>query len=169
MIKQKKFSPPQIYVALSWMTSLDSLYLIGKSDQKVIKVDNSAFQEYSFMRQNCQFHRVKDRGAITDDSLLATLFNVIFLSPNVGGLFCWCQHYFLQKISFFLVKIVSLLKAIVWGLRWRLFSSAFTFCKAKATIFENISFTDYVSGIQLLHCSKLFICRKNDLPTWRNR
>ena len=70
------------------MTSLDSLYLIGKSDQKVIKVDNSAFQEYSFMRQNCRFHRVKDRGAITDDSLLATLFNVIFLSPNAGGLFC---------------------------------------------------------------------------------
>ena len=66
-------------------------------------------------------------------------------------------------------KIVPLLKAIVWQLCCRYFSSAFSFCKV--TINENISFTDYASGIQLPDCSKLAINQENDndnFLTWHH-
>ena len=47
----------------------------------------------------------------------------------------------------FLTKILPLLKAIVRELCYRCFSPAFSFCKIKVTNNENISFTDYVSGL----------------------
>ena len=57
-------------------------------------------------------------------------------------------------------KLVPLLKAIVWELCYRFFSSVFSFCKTKS--FLNVSFTDYASGIRVPNCSKLAINRKND-------
>ena len=88
--------------------------------------------------------------------------------------FCWCQHLFCKKSAFFLAKMVSLLKAIVWELCKRVFSSVFTFCKIKVTANENVSFAGYSSEIQLLDCSKLAINWgkkqwRHNLLTWCRR
>ena len=55
-----------------------------------------------------------------------------------------------------LLKIVPLLKEIVWELCRRFFSSVFSFW------LKGYHFTDYVSGIRLPDFSKLAIHRKND-------
>ena len=54
-------------------------------------------------------------------------------------------------------------KAIVLEMSWRLFSSIFSFCKIRqeATVYENLRFTDYASGIRLPDCSELAINLKN--------
>ena len=69
---------------------------------------------------------------------------------------------FFAKDQHFLVKIVPLLKAIVWDRCWKFFSFVFSFCKIKGNDNENISFTDYVSRIRLPDCSKLAINQKSD-------
>ena len=50
----------------------------------------------------------------------------------------------------------------------RFFNSVFTFCKIKGGSYENLSFTDYASGIQLPDCSILAMNRKidNEVTNW---
>ena len=73
---------------------------------------------------------------------------------------------FFAKSHYFLAKIVPLLKAIVWK-QFVLFSD---FVRKKVTVNENVSFTDYASGIRLPDCFKLAINWKNDndIPTGRH-
>ena len=47
---------------------------------------------------------------------------------------------FLAKNSIFLAEIVPLLKAIVWELCWRFFSSVFSFCKIKGYYYWKYKF-----------------------------
>ena len=54
---------------------------------------------------------------------------------------------------------MPLLKSIVWELFWRFFSFFLNF---KVTIIENVSFTDYASGMRLSDCSRLAINWKNN-------
>ena len=60
---------------------------------------------------------------------------------------------FFAKSQYFLAKIVPLLKVIVWK-QFVLFSD---FVRKKVTVNENVSFTDYASGIRLPDCFKLAI------------
>lgn len=46
LIKQRSFNPGQMYVALSRLTSLKGLHLIGKYSPSVFKENNQAAIEY---------------------------------------------------------------------------------------------------------------------------
>ena len=50
--KQKSFNEGQMYVALSRVTSIDNLFLIGKYNCNVFKVNESAVAEYNRLREN---------------------------------------------------------------------------------------------------------------------
>ena len=47
-------------------------------------------------------------------------------------------------------------------MRYRVFSSIFSFCKVKGCHWKKLSFTDYTSGIRFPDCRKLAIDRKNE-------
>ena len=85
---------------------------------------------------------------------------------------CWSWNFSLKsklKNWGFLVKIVSLLKAIVCEQCWRFFVSVLIFARQKATIIENVTFSNYSSGIRIPGCSKLAINHKyhNGVTTYR--
>ena len=69
---------------------------------------------------------------------------------------------FFCKQSTFFGKIVLLLKAIVWKLYKKFFSSTFSFCKTIGYCWWKCKFTDHASGIRLPDSSKLAINLKND-------
>ena len=50
--KQKSFNEDQIYVALSRVTNIDNLFLVGIYNRNVFKVNESAVVEYSILREN---------------------------------------------------------------------------------------------------------------------
>ena len=50
--KQKSFNEGQMYVTLSRVTSIDNLFLIGKYNRKVFKVNESVVAEYNKLREN---------------------------------------------------------------------------------------------------------------------
>ena len=50
--KQKSFNEDQMYVALSRVTSMDNLFLIGEYNCNVFKVNENAVVEYSRLREN---------------------------------------------------------------------------------------------------------------------
>ena len=50
--KQKSFNEGQMYVSLSGVTSIDNLFLTGKYNRNVFKVNESAVAEYSRLREN---------------------------------------------------------------------------------------------------------------------
>ena len=50
--KQKSFNEGQMYVALSWVTSIDNLFLIGKYNRNVFKVNQSAVAECNKLPEN---------------------------------------------------------------------------------------------------------------------
>ena len=51
LFKQRSFNYGQIYVALSRATSLQGLYVLGKSEQKHIKADPRVIEEYERLRK----------------------------------------------------------------------------------------------------------------------
>ena len=86
LVKQKQFKAGQIDVALSRVTSLDGLTLIGTFNKKAIRVDSRATEEYNFMRENCQYNRVEDIGNISDHSLILTLLNARSLGKHAADI-----------------------------------------------------------------------------------
>ena len=86
----------------------------------------------------------------------------------MSSFFYWCQQN--QR---FLAKIVPLLKAIMWELCWRLFSSTFSFCKIKAYYewkhkFYRLCVRNSASVLlQIVHKLEKWQWRHN-FPTWRH-
>ena len=76
LFKHQTFNPGHIYVALSRVTSLVGLYLIGTYNRKALKVDQRAKVQYDYMRKNCQFQKVEGHCDTTNNSLVITLLNV---------------------------------------------------------------------------------------------
>ena len=72
----------------------------------------------------------------------------------MSAFFCKKSAFFSKNKTFTRSSIVRAVLAI--------FNSVFSFCKIAVTVNENISFTDYASGIRLSDCSKLAKNRKND-------
>ena len=55
LFKQRRFNPGQLYVALSRVTSLNGLYLIGSYNKNAIIADRSVVDEYERLRNESQF------------------------------------------------------------------------------------------------------------------
>lgn len=76
LIKQRAFNSGQMYVALSRVTSLNGLFLTGRFERKLIKVDKNATAQYVHMKQNSSVKSVEDKCPLKDTSLTTTLLNV---------------------------------------------------------------------------------------------
>ena len=55
--------------------SLPGLFLTGKYDRNLIKVDQRATIQYDYMRENGQLPRIEDFGSPQEDTLTITLLN----------------------------------------------------------------------------------------------
>ena len=77
---QKSFNESQMYVALSKVTKIDNLFLVGKYSPNVLKVNQNAVIKYSRLRENL-FDRIHidhfDRNSLT-----VSLLNTRFLVRN---------------------------------------------------------------------------------------
>ena len=75
LIKQRSFSPGQIYVALSRSTSLSKLNILSDFDPKIIKPNHLALEHYEYLR--------KEKDLLTQRSSLKKTFLALL---NIRGL-----------------------------------------------------------------------------------
>ena len=73
--RQRCFNNGQFYVAVGRVMSLPGLFLTGKYDRNLIKVDQRATEQYDYMRKNCQLPPIEDFGSLQEDTLTITLLN----------------------------------------------------------------------------------------------
>ena len=74
LLRQRRFNPGQLYVALSRVTTLNGLYLTGNFDETAFKADEKAFTEYDRLRAECVLPDVPLMEC-SPDSLTITLLN----------------------------------------------------------------------------------------------
>jgi len=63
-----------MYVALSRVTKLDGLYLIGNFKATAIKADTRATEQYNLMREHSKLKSI-DTGKLSENSIIVTLLN----------------------------------------------------------------------------------------------
>jgi len=73
--RQRHFNPGQMYVALSRVTTLSGLYLLGNYSKSAINVNTSADKEYERLRVERPFSPV-EKLEILDENLTITLLNI---------------------------------------------------------------------------------------------
>ncbi|XP_066927184.1 uncharacterized protein [Clytia hemisphaerica] len=79
---QRYFNAGQVYVALSRVTSLQGLYLMGKFNTKAIRCDTKATEEYNYMRENLSLKTTTDEELLNDNGLKISLLNVRSLKKH---------------------------------------------------------------------------------------
>ena len=82
LLKQKNFNYGQIYVALSRVTSLDGLYVLGYFSVKSIRADPRALNEYNRMRTERSFYDSESED-LNDSSLTISLLNTRSLNKHL--------------------------------------------------------------------------------------
>ena len=75
LLKQRSWNSGQMYVALSRVTSLDGLYLIGEYNSSAIKADPRATIEYETMRKNNALKSIDTCSTESPRSLTIALLN----------------------------------------------------------------------------------------------
>ena len=80
--KQKSFSLGQIYVALSRVTKLEKLYLLGQYCSSAIKVNQNARVEHEILKIQSKLIGVS-KYLVSENSLMQTLLNVQSLKSHV--------------------------------------------------------------------------------------
>ena len=80
--KQKSFNQGQIYVALSRISSMNKMYLIGSYNKAALKVNESAKKEYERLRSEGLF-KSQSHVAVTETSITITLLNTRPLKLHV--------------------------------------------------------------------------------------
>ena len=80
--KQKSFNQGQIYVALSRISSMNKMYLIGSYNKAALKVNESAKKEYERLRSEGLF-KSQSHLAVTETSITITLLNTGSLKLHV--------------------------------------------------------------------------------------
>ena len=80
--KQKNFNYDQIYVALSRVTSLDGLYVLGYFSVKSIRSDPRALNEYNRMRTERSLYD-SEMEDLNDSSLTISLLNTTSLNKHL--------------------------------------------------------------------------------------
>ncbi|XP_066911584.1 uncharacterized protein [Clytia hemisphaerica] len=79
---QRYFNAGQVYVALSRVTSLQGLYLMGKFNTKAIRCDTEATEEYNYMRENLSLKTTTDEELLNENELKISLLNVRSLKKH---------------------------------------------------------------------------------------
>ena len=72
---QKTFNRGEMFVALSRITSIDELYLIGKNNKAALKVDESSKREYERLRTESCF-KSKTQNRVTESAITISLLNI---------------------------------------------------------------------------------------------
>ena len=72
--KQKSFNQGKIYVALSRISSMNKMYLIGSYNKAALKVNKSAKKEYERLRSEGLF-KSQSHLAVTETSITIALLN----------------------------------------------------------------------------------------------
>ena len=80
--KQRPFTQGQMYVALSRVTKLGKMYLLGQYCSSAINVDENARREYERLRTQSKLIGVS-KYLVSENSLMLTLLNVQSLKSNV--------------------------------------------------------------------------------------
>ena len=86
--KQRSFNCGQMYVALSRVTSLNSLFLIGQYKLLAIKANPNASKEYDRLRQESPLDYIEDCMPATKHSLTITLLNIRSLYKHAIDISC---------------------------------------------------------------------------------
>ena len=81
LLRQRAFNSGQIYVALSRVTSLEGLFLIGKYNPNAICVDKKAVQEYQYLREHQSFN-LETEGHVVNSSFSFVVCNVRSLQKH---------------------------------------------------------------------------------------
>ena len=85
---QRSFNSGQIYVALSRVTSLNGLFLVGTYKSNAIKADQKAILEYECMRKESILKPTHDCNPVNPDSLTVTVLNTRSLSKHAVDISC---------------------------------------------------------------------------------
>ena len=80
--KQKSFNQGQIYVALSRISSMNKMYLIGSYNKAALNVNESAKKGYERLRSEGLF-KSQSHLAVTETSITITLLNTRSLKLHV--------------------------------------------------------------------------------------
>ena len=81
LVKQRTFNYGQMYVALSRVTSLQGLYLMGQYKVSSIKADPKAKLEYNRLREQCVIN-MSEGYPMIESSLNISLLNTRSLSKH---------------------------------------------------------------------------------------
>ena len=93
--KQRRFNPGQIYVALSRVTSLEGLYIIGRYHRNAIVVDERVTREYERMRRDCPMTPISSLPSSDPSVLHITLLNTRSLNKHYQDI--KCDKYLVQS------------------------------------------------------------------------
>ena len=86
LFKQKRFNPGQMYVAMSRVTALLGLYLVGSYNQNAIVADSKSFAEYERLRDECQFEGLTGWEDTSDFTFTLSLFNTRSLRKHLSDI-----------------------------------------------------------------------------------
>ena len=79
---QKSFNQGQIYIALSRISSMNKMYLIGSYNKESLKVNESAKEEYKRLRSGGLL-KSQSHLALTETSITITLLNTHSMKLHV--------------------------------------------------------------------------------------
>ena len=85
LLKQRNFNYGHIYVALSRVTTLEGLYVLGCLSVKAIRADPRALEEYNRMRSESSLP-VSKFEHLQSNSITISLLNIISLSNHLVDL-----------------------------------------------------------------------------------
>ena len=89
--KQRSFNSGQIYVALSRVTLLNGLFLVGTYKPNAIKADKKAVLEYERMRTDCILEPTQDCNPVRPKPLTVAVLNTRSLSKHAVDIACDCS------------------------------------------------------------------------------
>ena len=80
--KQRSFNPSQMYVALSRITSINGLYLIGNYSKSAFRANDEAEKEYLRLRRNENLLESPVSLTLCENNLVITLLNIRSLTKK---------------------------------------------------------------------------------------
>ena len=83
MESQKSFNQGQMHIALSRITSINELYLIGKYNKAALKVNESAERQYERLKAESCF-KSQTQNRVTESTITTSLLNTCSFKRHLG-------------------------------------------------------------------------------------